>query len=250
MNDKVKIILWKTLIWGMAGIIFGGSFVAFHDILPLYTGEYWYSAIFAAGISGTVTAAYFGAIKEAFLGSVIGLFLAVLFLMYWGAYEIKNPEVFLLTTFICAFFAGRFFPKATILRDKPFAQAISGLLSGLIAGFALSFFHEKLAIEGHYYFFLALVGVSFVGLCYVVVSGLIISQCREWMTNLFSAPIVSATCATAAGWGILLMTNVDPEITQAIDHISDGAMGGFIGGAMGGFALTVLGIKDKNNYHV
>ena len=246
---RLQAILLQTIIWGLAGIIFGGSFVALHDILPRYTHEFTFATIMAAAISGTITSSYFGAIREALLGSFIGLFLAVSFLMYWGAYEIKNPEIFLLTTFLTAFISGAFFPKTTIFRDKPLAQAASGLISGLIAGVVIVFFGKQVGVNDSY-FILALFGVSLVGVCYMIVSDLIMSQCRDWMTSLFSAPIVSATSATASAWAILLVTNTDLDILQAIENIPDGVMGGLVGGAAGGFVLTLLGIKDKNDYHL
>jgi len=247
--DKIQALFLRTIVWGMAGILFGGSFVVFIDSLERYTENLWYAIIGAMALSGSITSCYFGAIKESFLGSFIGLFIAVLFLMYWGEYEIKDPQTFLIITAIVAGFAGAFFPKATILRDKPLAQALSGFISGLIGGPIIALVIQQLTfIDDH--FMVALVGVGLVGIFYLIIEDLIMSQCRDWMTNLFSAPCVSAISATASGCAILLLTSTNPEVTHIISYIPSGILGGMVGGAIGGFILALIGIGDKNDYHI
>ncbi len=247
--QKIKSIFFRTIVWGIAGILFGGAFIVLIDVLERYTHNFWHAIIGAMALAGSITSSYFGAIKEAFLGSCIGLFIAIVFLMYGGEYEIKDPEIFLFVTVFIAAIAGTLFPKATILRDKPLAQAASGFISGLIGGPIVALIMQSTTIVDDH-FKVALLGVALVGIFYLIIEDIIMSHCRDWMTNLFSAPFVSAISATASGCAILLLTSTDTEVTAIIDHIPSGILGGLVGSAAGGFCLALLGIGDKNDYHI
>ena len=239
--QKLGAVLLRALIWALSGALFGGLFTGLYQVFSMYGNPEWMTLLLACGLSGAVTAAFFGAMPVALLGSMVGVLVAIGYQMI-GVDNVR-PLFMLGVALGVGVLAGSFYSGQMALRLRPLGQTVSGMLAGAIAGplvFALSGVLAPVAEP----MWRAAAAVAFVGIDYVIFSRLILSMCSEWV----SAGLVALAVA-ASMW--LLGSDITGTAfppgpsggAYPAELIALGLLGGAIGGAVGGAALELLGVE-------
>lgn len=246
---KLGAVLLRALIWALSGAIFGGLFTGLYQVFVIFDKPEWMTLMLASGLSGAVTAAFFGAMPVALLGSMVGVLVAIGFQISGVA---GGKPLFMLGVALgIGSLAGSFYSGQMALRLRPLGQTVSGMLSGALAGplvFALSGVLEQVVEP----MWRAAAAVAFVGVLYIIISRWILSLCSEWVSARLSGPVVSGLVALAVAASMwLLGSTITGELARpmvsgdvnAAELVALGMLGGAIGGAIGGAALELLGIE-------
>jgi hypothetical protein len=247
--QKLGAVLLRALIWALSGALFGGLFTGLYQVFSMYGNPEWMTLLLACGLSGAVTAAFFGAMPVALLGSMVGVLVAIGYQMI-GVDNVR-PLFMLGVALGIGVLAGSFYSGQMALRLRPLGQTVSGMLAGAIAGplvFALSGVLAPVAEP----MWRAAAAVAFVGIAYVIFSRWILSMCSEWVSARMSGPVVAGLVSLAVAASMWLLgsditgTAFPPGPSGGAypaELIALGLLGGAIGGAVGGAALELLGVE-------
>ena len=250
--NRIANLLLRVLVWALAGAVFGGSYGGLTASFSGSLDHTWLNITLATAMGGAITAAFFGSMLTALLGAMIGVVASVVYLVVFS--ETGDFIPLLIIAAGIAFLAGSLLRQADNLIMRPIAQAMSGLLAGLVAGpltavavWSMSWNVQSVWAAGF--------AVAVVGILFLLFSHWITPSCPDWLSSRFSSPVVAAIVAGAVSAALWLIGSSigqgDGRITPAeIDAIFSAmpqcVKGGAIGGAIGGFGLEILGIKRRD----
>jgi hypothetical protein len=253
--SKLGRILLGTIVWALAGSVFGALFSALSEIARIAHTNPWLGTTLSAGLAGAVTAAFFGAMPVALIGALLGVLLGISALIL----PLADTEPALLgaAALLVGLIAGSLIPRSAVLRSRPLGQALSGLLAGVITGLLVTGV-QALGTATMDTSLTAGVGVAGVGLLYVLFSRSVVRRCKDRISQNIGSPLVAALVActvSLALWLLGTMAGVAPDspllaqLQQVISVVPTGLMGGAIAGAVGGALLEMLGIR-LGAYHL
>lgn len=249
--NRISALLFRTLVWTLAGAVFGGLYGALSAAFAGWAEYSWGTTTLATALGGAITAAFFGTMLTALLGAMIGVVVSVVYLVVFP----QTGEFVPLTVIAAglAFLAGSLLPQSDNLIIRPIAQALSGLLAGLVAGplaaIAASLFDWNVQSTWAAGFAVAAVGVMF-----LVFSHWIAPSCPDWLSSRFSSPVVAAIVASTTAAALWLIGSsigqgsghlTTAEVDMIFSAVPQCAAGGAIGGAIGGIAMEMLGIERR-----
>jgi len=251
---KIGHVLGRATIWALAGALFGGLFFGLDEVFSTLGGTRWLMLTAAVALAGAVTAAFFGAMQVALLGTMVGVLVGIVSLMLAAGPE--RPLFMLAVAMGAGLVAGSFYSGPSAVRSRPLGQTLSGLLAGCAAGPVLHVSAASLGFGGNL-LLLAAVAVSLVGILYLIAVRWVLALCSEWMSAKMSGPVVAGLVATAVATSMWLIGGgasggvVLPEgaIAERLLPVTQSLIGGALGGAIGGSVLELLGI-DRSDYHV
>lgn len=237
--------LLGALVWTIAGTLFGGLFTLGVQTLSIGLGDIL-GLIGAAAIAGAITAAFFGSMRSATLGTMMGVLSGVGYLTLSS--DAVNPLPFLIVSFVAASWLGHVMPHVRG-DQRPLGHTVSGLVSGIGSGLIMNLmFLQHRPTDP---LLTALIGVALVGLIYVLVSNAIVARCNERVSEI-GAPMVSGLIACVVSLIIWLLINTTPAIDGSVNApeyanafalVAQGAIGGALGGCLGGALLGIFGLK-------
>ena len=248
--DKFSRILGKAVTWAFSGALYGGFFTGMFGYLAMHHGHAsWTPYLLAPLVSGMVIAAFFGSMLVALGGTLSGILTAI-------SYQIllpdpRTPLLLISAAFLVGLLGGSFFTRREIHESQPLAQAVAGLISGLVSGPILFLVARPFGID-EMVTGLSALSVSLVGLFYVVAIKYLPSGLRSGMAEKIGGPLVSGIIAAAVAavfWLIGESYMVIPIYSQEssyqaiLDATPFGLLGGALGGAFGGAMLEVMGIR-------
>ena len=248
--EKLSRTLGKAVTWAFSGALYGGFFTGLLGYLLIEHGiRDWHVYLLASAVSGTVIAAFFGSMLVALGGTLTGILTAISYQIIFSTYH--QPLFLLGAAFAIGLFAGSFFTRREIHDAQPLAQAVAGLVGGLLAGpilyLAVSFWNL-----GRISWAVAAISVSLVGLFYVMAIKNMPAFLRQGLPEKLGGPLVSGIIAMAVAsvfWLIgesymtIPLTNQDSSYQIVLDAVPWGLLGGALGGAFGGAMLEILGIR-------
>ena len=247
IQDTLGRILLGAVVWTIAGALFGGFFSGASGVFQVLLGNESFGWIPACALAGAVTSSFFGSMRAATLGAMMGVLSGVGYLMMGNS--VTSPLPFLIAAFVGAMLVSRLMPSDIGFHSRPLGQAISGLIAGLVAGTILALGSEML--DGLSASWKAAAAVALVGVLYVAISHVLIARCTDRLSRI-GGPLVSGVIATTISASIWVLINTSPaidgsvaapEFANAFALVDMGALGGAIGGAIGGTLFGLFGIK-------
>ena len=238
-----------AVVWAIAGTLFGGLYTGATDTFQVLFGNSALAWIPATALAGAITSSFFGSLRAATLGTMVGILSGVGYLILDS--EAANPLPFLIASFFVAMLLSHLMPTAGF-PTRPLGQAVSGLFAGLVSGILLTAGTASFGeLDAQW---MATIGVGLVGILYVALSRMILGRCSDRMSKV-GGPLVSGLIASTVSGVIWLLINTAPAIDGSVNapafadvfaQVPPGALGGAIGGAIGGALFGLLGINVGN----
>jgi len=203
----------------------------------------------ATAFSGTVTAAFYGGMKVAMVGTMVGVMTTISYLIAADHPEHMAPV--LLIALVAGAIAGLLFSSWVRIAARPLGPVLSGLLSGLVWGgvIALSW---KLVAEPYKFVVAAAIAAGLVGVSFIYLVRWIGPRCAQWIPPPVSGAFVASMIAAVVAGSMWLVGSTtsgmaDIATLHSVDRIMalvpDGLSGGLVGGAMAGVVLELFGVE-------
>jgi hypothetical protein len=241
-KDRPAAILLTLFVWGLAGALFGSLFAALHELLIVLGLEGWGPVLAATTIAAVTTSAFYSAMPVALVGAMAGV-LASLGTLMVGGHQLRLITI---VGFAAAAgtVAGGFYGWINRSGGRPLAEALTGLLAGLVAGGLLSL---GLALYGAPVAMLVMAAciVALVGSLFQLTERRLTGKISGWLPSFLSAPVVAGLIAAVVGASIWVVGGttamaLDLESKMAIDQVLQQVPSGFLGGMLGGAVAGVL----------
>ncbi|MBN2887074.1 MAG: spermidine synthase [Chromatiaceae bacterium] len=254
-KDKWPAIVMALVIWGFAGGLFGALFAALQALLAVLgfsaSTPFWMAVVVAA----MTTSAFYSAMPVALVGSMAGILAAIAALILGGA----QLSLLAMTVLTCAagVVAGGFQAWVSRAGARPLAEALTGVLAGLLAA-ALLLLMPGLDPRTLGTFLLSALVVALVGALFQLAERWLVARALSGLPALLSAPLVAGAIAAVVGASVwMLVGSSDPALDvasrTAIERIFDevplGFLGGMLGGVLTGLALELLGFRLEDQPH-
>jgi len=247
-QDKGAAVALALFVWGLAGALFGSLFAGLHQVLEVIGLEGWTPLVVGAAVAAMTTSAFYSAMPVALVGAMAGVVASIGYPMVMG----HRVELLFIAGIaaLAGLVAGAFYSWMGKGGMRPLAQTLAGLMSGLVAGGALSL--ELSATGAEISMFVLAAGiVAFVGGLFIVSARWIVSTSTGWCPRTLSAPVVAALIAAVVGASVWIKggttaATLDASTKGAIDavvvQIPAGFLGGMLGGAVTGILLEFIGV--------
>jgi hypothetical protein len=243
-------ILGKAITWAFSGALYGGFFTGMFGYLAMQSGHAsWTPYVMASLLSGMVIAAFFGSMLVALGGTLSGILTAISYQILFATYH--QPLILLGVSFLVGLLGGTFFTRREIHEAQPLAQAVAGLLGGLVSGPILFIAARTLNID-EMALALSALSVSLVGLFYVMAIKHLPAALRQGLAEKVGGPLVTGIIAAAVAavfwligesYMVIPIYGEESSYQAVLDAIPFGLLGGALGGAFGGVMLELLGIR-------
>jgi len=242
-------VVLAVIVWGLAGVLFGGLFAGLHQMLALFGVAGWQLPVMAATIAAMTTATFYGSMPVALVGAMAGVLASIGYLMF-DSRQIDLGSIILVAALV-GFAAGAFYAWTARGDERTLAGTITGLIAGLGAGallaLSLALYERPVGM-----FVLAAGVVALVGTLYQLTERWIGHLCATVIPVVLGSPIVAALIASVVGASVWLMAGTTAgtldavtreAIEQVLVEIPAGSLGGMIGGAVTGVVLELLGFR-------
>ncbi len=250
MNWKEKggLLLLRALIWALAGALFGALFAGLYGVFRYFEYAEPVALLAAAATSGTVTAAFYGAMKVALLGTMTGVLTTVGYLIAFSHPERMLPVM--TAAAAAGVVTGSLYAAAAEMPQRPLGQALTGLIAGLLGGVGLAGVQRFYSLELD---FVAVSGIAvvMVGLLFIFLVQRVSVRCARWVPVQLSSPAVAAVIGavvagsmwligstTSMGLGVAEKASIDAMLAQ----VPSGLLGGGLGGGLAGILLLLFGV--------
>ncbi len=235
-----------TLVWAIAGILFGGIFATASDTFTILLESRSLALPLACALAGMFTAACFGSLRSATLGIMTGVLSGLGYLAFADA--ATNPLPFLAGAALFAIFLANIMPQDVAI-THPLGQSLSGAIAGIIGGMLMLILlgsQPTLSMTWQ-----GAAAVALVGVLYVAISRLVLKLCTDRLSRI-SGPLISGLVAATTSAAIWLLIRTAPAIDGSVASpayagvfasVPESALGAMIGGAIGGALFSLLGIR-------
>jgi len=252
-KDRFTAIVMTLFVWSLAGALFGGLFIALHQILIVLGLWGWQPIVVGAVAAAMTTAAFYSAMPVALVGATAGVVASIGYLII--SQQIIDLALITALSGLAGLAAGGFFAWMVRRTSRPLAETLTGMLAGLGAGIILS-----VVLMLYPYpigsFVMAAGVVALVGALFQLNEHWIVQACHGWLPDGLAAPIVAGLIAAVVGASVWIMGGstaaaLDLETKMAIDQVlrqvPSGLIGGMLGGAVTGLVLEMLGfhLEDR-----
>lgn len=252
-NDKGAAIVPILFVWGLAGALFGSLFAGLYEVLQVVGLGDWQSLVIAAAAAAMTTSAFYSAMPVALIGAMAGVLASIVHLMLTG----HRVELIFISAVaaLAGLVAGGFYSWVGRGGMRPLAETLAGLISGLVAGGALTL---VMSIYGGEVGMLVLAAgvVALVGSLFQLSRSWIVSFSSGWCPRSISAPVVAGLIAAVVGASVWIMGGttaiaLDAETKGLIDgvlaQVPAGFFGGMLGGAVTGVLLEIVGVHPEGS---
>jgi hypothetical protein len=248
MNSKIAAIFIAAVVWALAGGLFGAIFIGLHQVLLALGLAGWQPLVLGGAIAAMTTAAFYGSMPIALIGSMAGMLGSIGTLMVGG-----QPVVLPVISGVCAltgFVVGLFHSWLLPGNARPLGVILTGLLAGATAGALVAW---GIGVIGQPVkpFVIAAGVVAIVGSLFQLTRPHVLRGCFTWLPQGLGTPVVAGVIAAVVGAAVGVMSeiggsglgqSVGEEIRQIFSAMPSGFFGGMVGGAMTGALLEMMGI--------
>jgi hypothetical protein len=255
-RQKAALILQTLFVWGLAGALFGGLFSGLLRVLALLGLKGSEAVVFAAAGAAGTTATFYSAMPVALVGAMAGVVASLGYLIVGGLRVQLLPLS--AASAAAGMVAGAIYAWLGMGGGRSFAETLTGLIAGLVAGgilwAGLDLYGTDVGVPVQAAGIVVLVGSLFKLAEGPMARGLI-----GRLPGALSVPVVAGLIAAVVGVGVWLMggtTAWSPDsitkdiIDQVLKDVPAGLLGGMAGGALTGALLEILGLHLEEDEHV
>jgi hypothetical protein len=252
-RDRFTAIVLTLVVWGLSGGVFGALFAGVYQILSDLGLSGWQPPVVAATAAAVTTTALYSAMPVALMGAMAGVLASI------GALILVGHDLGLTVMAgaggVAGVVAGSFYAWIAQSSGRPFAETLTGLLAGLIAGGTLA---TVVALTGHQVGTLVLAAgvVALVGSLFQVSERWMVSHGAALLPGGLAAALVAGVVATLVAASIWLLGGgtafsfgggAQDILGQVRQEIGPGFLGGLLGGAITGLTLELLGFHLEDH---
>jgi hypothetical protein len=248
MKNKIAAVAITTVVWALAGGIFGAIFTALYQVLVNLGLVGWQPLVVGGAVAAMTTGAFYGSMPVALIGAMAGMLGSI------GTLMVVGPSVDLpviagvcgLTGLVVGLFHSWLAPG----NAGPLGVILTGLVAGSAAG-ALMAWGLGVIAQPAGPFVIAAGIVALVGSLFQLSRPHIVRGCFAWLPRGLGTPLVAGVIATVVGAAVGIMSGnglgqpgggLTGELHQFFDLVPTGFLGGMVGGAITGAVLELLGV--------
>lgn len=252
-KDRFTAIVMTLVVWGLSGGVFGALFAGLYQILSSLGLSGWQPPMVAASAAAVTTSALYSAMPVALTGAMAGVLASI------GALILFGNDLGLLVMAaaggVVGVAAGGFYAWMAESGGRPLAEALTGLLAGLIAGGALvavdTFTDHQAGM-----LVLAAGAVALVGTLFQVSDRWIVDHLAALLPGGLSSALVAGVIATLVAASIWVLSGTSAfalggaaqdALGQVRQEIGPGFLGGLLGGSVTGLVLELLGFHLEDH---
>jgi hypothetical protein len=252
-KDRFATIVMTAVVWGLSGGIFGALFSGLYQILSTLGLSGWQPPVVAATAAAVTTTAFYSAMPVALTGAMAGVLASIGALILVGN-DLGFPPM-AAAGGITGVAAGGFYAWMAESGGRPLAEALTGLLAGLIAGGALAAM-VTLTEQQVSTLVLAAGVVALVGTLFQVSDRWIVDHVAALLPGGLSAALVAGLIATLVASSIWVLGGTtafalggaaSDAMGQVRQEIGPGFLGGLLGGAVTGLVLELVGFHLEDH---
>lgn len=252
-TDRSTAIVMTLVVWGLSGGLFGALFAGLYGILHGLGLGGWQPPLVAVAAAAVATTAFYSAMPVALSGAMGGVLASI------GALIIAGQDLDLPVMAAggagVGMTVGAFYAWMAESGGRPLAEALTGLLAGLVAGAILA---STVTLVGHQVGtpVLAAGAVALVGTLFQVSDRWIVDHVAALLPGGISAALVAGLIATLVAAGVWVLSGssalapsgMAPDALGQVSHqIGPGFLGGLLGGAVTGLVLELLGFHLEDH---
>jgi len=254
-KDNWPAIVMALVIWGFAGGLFGALFAALQQLLVVLGFSAWMPFWLAVVAAAMTTSAFYSAMPVALVGAMAGI-LASIAALILGGQQVSLMVMVALAAGV-GVVAGGFQAWVSRVGSRPLAEALTGVLAGLLA-VALIRLIPGLGPQVLGTFLLSALVVALVGALFQLAERWLVARALCGLPALISAPLVAGAIAAVVGASVwILVGSADPALDAAartaieriFDEVPLGFLGGMLGGVLTGLVLELLGFRLEDQPH-
>jgi hypothetical protein len=245
MKNKIANVSVTTIVWALAGGIFGAIYTGLYQVLLALGLDGWQALVVGGAIAAMTTAAFYGSMPVALIGAMAGMLGSIGALMVVGT-SVDLPVIIGVCA-VTGLVVGLFHSWVLPSNAGPLGVILTGLAAGSGAGALMAWFLTLGLIARPAGPFVIAAGiVALVGSLFQLTRPHILRACFAWMPRAAGTPMVAALIAAVVGAAVGIMSgsglSIAGEAYHLFGEVPTGFVGGMVGGAITGALLELLGV--------